>query len=86
MVSFKFSFGLTYYCNVFGNFLSACGENEYIPECVPCSPLNCGDKNNTVCTEECKPNKKCFCKPGYLRNKQGICIKKPECGKFKNVY
>lgn len=59
-----------------------CGENEYIPECIPCPPLNCGDRNDTVCTAECRPNKECYCRPGFLRNKQGVCVKQAECGEY----
>lgn len=67
-------------------YVSACGKNEHIPKCKPCSPGNCGDKNDTICTQKCEPNEKCYCKPGYLRNKEGICVREAECGKFWNEY
>lgn len=57
----------------------ACGENEYIPECVPCPPLKCGE-NATNCPKICQKNKECYCKPGFLRNEQGVCVIKEECG------
>lgn len=63
-------------------FFLACRENEHIPECVPCRALNCGDKTPQCNTDKCKPNKKCYCRPGFLRNEQGFCVKEEECGKY----
>lgn len=59
--------------------MSACGINEGMLICFPCPPLNCGDRSDTICTIECTPNKKCHWKSGYLRNKEGICVKEAEC-------
>lgn len=69
---------------IIGQYFPACEDNEYIPECIPCPPINCGDKNETACIAVCNPNKKCYCKPGFLRNKEGVCVKPEECGKLLN--
>lgn len=61
--------------------LTACGENEYVPTCVPCPPVNCGDSSDSICFENCVVNKKCYCRPGFLRNDVGTCIKAEQCGK-----
>lgn len=67
----------------FGFFrFSECEENEYIPKCVPCSPLKCGDMNdNSFCPKNCQKNNQCYCKPGFLRNKEDNCVTKEECGR-----
>lgn len=64
------------------NYLvSVCGENEYIPLCVPCPPLNCGDRTDLACTLQCIENSKCYCQLGYLRAPNGTCVKEELCCK-----
>nr|CAI5848250.1 unnamed protein product [Callosobruchus analis] len=46
--------------------VSACGPNEYVPQCIPCA-ITCADSDKVACPEICIFNSHCYCKDGYLR-------------------
>jgi hypothetical protein len=55
-----------------------CKENEAYSKCGPIKQATCENPRSTlVHIEECVVG--CFCKEGYLRNKQGICVPAAEC-------
>ncbi|KFM77647.1 Zonadhesin, partial [Stegodyphus mimosarum] len=55
-----------------------CGTNEEYNNCGTACPPTCS-KPNPVCTKQC--TRGCFCKKGYIRNDNGICIPKEQCPK-----
>lgn len=64
----------------------ACEFNEYVPECVPCPPLHCGENSDIDCPTECIQNQDCYCLPGLFRNSQGRCVMEEDCGKLSLVF
>ncbi|EFO91797.1 hypothetical protein CRE_07784 [Caenorhabditis remanei] len=57
-----------------------CRTNEQANDCHnPCTEKKCPVKNGPLvnCILNCQVG--CSCKPGYLRNKQGACVKDSEC-------
>lgn len=65
-----------------------CTENEEYVNCsgvVTNCPLTCLDlRNPGSCVEpdDCQPA--CHCKPGYVKNDDGICVKEEECPCYHN--
>ncbi|XP_035227821.1 zonadhesin-like, partial [Stegodyphus dumicola] len=55
-----------------------CGRNEQYSNCGTACPPSCSIPNQ-ICTSQCVSG--CFCKKGYLRNDNGICIPKKQCPK-----
>jgi len=59
--------------------LSQCKENEIFLRCgSACAPTCANPNPSPVCTKQCIVG--CFCKPGFLKNEQGVCIQSENCG------
>ncbi|XP_035220585.1 zonadhesin-like isoform X2 [Stegodyphus dumicola] len=57
-----------------------CGKDEVYQDCGPACPLFCANKDKpTPCTLQCVSG--CFCKSGYIRNDNGLCIPIEQCPK-----
>lgn len=69
-------------------FTVVCTEPEYFDNCTTPSthcPSTCRALRNPgscVEPEECKPT--CRCKPGYVRDDNGICILEEQCPCYHN--
>ncbi|VDP28241.1 unnamed protein product [Soboliphyme baturini] len=57
-----------------------CGNNEKYTTCGSMCPKTCDKPTGGPCTRECVPG--CFCKDGFVRNKDGYCVKPNECKVF----
>lgn len=55
-----------------------CGENEVYDVRAEC-PKTCLNPVDYDCGEKVTMEE-CFCKEGYLRNSQGVCITADKCG------
>ncbi|XP_054715666.1 mucin-6-like [Uloborus diversus] len=53
-----------------------CGVNEEYTDCGFCEPT-CENPHPEVCAQSCTPG--CYCKSGYLRNSNRICVSPEEC-------
>jgi len=59
--------------------LSQCKENEIFLPCGSACPPTCANPSTEKkCTKQCVVG--CFCKPGYLKNDQGVCVASTNCG------
>jgi len=59
--------------------VSQCKENEiFLPCGSACAPTCAKPHPSPVCTKNCVVG--CFCKPGFLKNEQGVCIQSENCG------
>jgi len=59
-----------------------CEDNEIFSSCGSACYPTCKNRNrNRVCTRQCIIG--CFCKEGYLRNEQGVCVRSETCGDVK---
>jgi hypothetical protein len=59
--------------------MSQCKENEIFLRCgSACAPTCANPQPGPACTLQCVVG--CFCKPGYLKNEQGVCIPSEQCG------
>ncbi|EFN86053.1 Mucin-19 [Harpegnathos saltator] len=56
--------------------IKKCGKNEEY-KCGPSVQASCKDPKPVCHDKHCV--KGCFCKDGYLRNKNGECVRKCEC-------
>ncbi|KAG8183312.1 hypothetical protein JTE90_002804 [Oedothorax gibbosus] len=58
---------------------NSCGQNEKYYNCVPTCRDTCDnyDDKHAICTKICRPG--CACKEGYVKNKQGKCVKPSQC-------
>ncbi|CAG4942794.1 unnamed protein product [Parnassius apollo] len=54
-----------------------CPPNEEYLTCGSACPLNCTNQEPVACTKNCVAG--CFCKPDFLRNKNGACVPVEEC-------
>jgi hypothetical protein len=55
-----------------------CGANEEFHSCGTACPATCANPHpSPVCTKNCVIG--CFCKPGYLKNAQGVCVPAANC-------
>ncbi|CAG4942782.1 unnamed protein product [Parnassius apollo] len=59
-----------------------CPPDEEYLTCGSACPLNCTNQEPVACTKNCVAG--CFCKPNYLRNKNGTCVRPEEC--FAETY
>lgn len=65
-----------------------CTDNEIYNNCsepVQHCPSTCKDLRNPdscVETDDCEPA--CYCRPGYVRDENGNCIKEVECPCYHN--
>lgn len=57
----------------------ACGQNEEYKECGSACPPTCKVPSPAPCTQQCVSA--CFCKPGFVRNQSGKCVKPGKCPK-----
>jgi hypothetical protein len=59
--------------------LSQCKENEMFLRCGTACPATCANPHpSPVCTRNCVIG--CFCKPGFLKNENGVCVHSETCG------
>jgi len=59
--------------------ISQCKENEQFLTCGTACPATCANPHpSPVCTRNCVIG--CFCKPGFLKNDQGLCVETLKCG------
>jgi hypothetical protein len=59
--------------------MSQCKENEIFLRCgSACAPTCANPQPGPACTLQCVVG--CFCKPGYLKNEQGVCVPSVQCG------
>jgi len=59
--------------------LSQCKENEMFMTCGTACPATCTNpRPSAVCTRQCIVG--CFCKAGFLKNDQGVCVHSETCG------
>ncbi|CAH1954508.1 unnamed protein product [Acanthoscelides obtectus] len=62
-----------------GNQPNQCPPNEHVASCIPCT-VSCYEPQDKPCSKVCRINiDKCYCRPGYLRNRVGVCVPKDEC-------
>lgn len=54
-----------------------CNENEEYIECGTACPQTCLKSSEDGCFGECVHG--CFCKRGYIRNEEHICIRPMNC-------
>lgn len=54
-----------------------CGENEEYTTCGSACPPVCGDKTLRACADLCVQG--CFCKPNFIKTKNGQCIASDDC-------
>jgi hypothetical protein len=55
-----------------------CGEHEEFHACGTARPATCAKPHpGPACTRNCVIG--CFCKPGYLKNAQGVCVQAANC-------
>ncbi|EDS43958.1 predicted protein [Culex quinquefasciatus] len=61
-----------------------CGKHEVYLQCGSQCPATCAQPNPGTCPTVCVAG--CFCKPKYLRNSEGKCVKPEKCtGFFKKI-
>ncbi|XP_063931122.1 chymotrypsin inhibitor-like [Zophobas morio] len=53
------------------------GANEIYNSCGSPCVATCGNRQFANCVAECEAG--CFCKDGYLRNDNGICVLPKDC-------
>lgn len=59
--------------------MTQCKENEIFLSCgSACAPTCANPHPGPACTLQCVIG--CFCKPGFLKNSQGVCVPAEECG------
>lgn len=56
-----------------------CLPNEEIPQCEPCITTCREHLAGKICTKECRFTRQCFCKPGFLWNRKGVCVPRSRC-------
>lgn len=62
----------------FPSEMMQCKENEFFTACgSACAPTCKNPIPSTMCTRQCVPG--CFCKSGFLKNEQGICVQSEKC-------
>ncbi|CAL1266706.1 unnamed protein product [Larinioides sclopetarius] len=68
-------------CTVQNTPENTCGANEEYKECGSACPPTCADrgKKSKKCTKQCVSG--CFCKKGFVKNGQGVCVRPQECQK-----
>jgi hypothetical protein len=59
--------------------MTQCKDNEMFLRCgSACTPTCAQPHPSPVCTKNCVAG--CFCKPGYLKDEQGVCTRSENCG------
>jgi hypothetical protein len=59
--------------------VSQCKDNEiFLPCGSACAPTCANPHPGSMCTKQCVVG--CFCKPGFLKNEQGVCVQAENCG------
>lgn len=59
--------------------ISQCKDNEVFLRCGTACPATCANPHpSPVCTRNCVIG--CFCKPGFLKNENGVCVRSETCG------
>ncbi|XP_011299073.1 chymotrypsin inhibitor [Fopius arisanus] len=69
-----FALFLAVFCVVEINAQRRCPPNEEWRSCGTACPPTCRNPYARACTMQCVAG--CFCKPGWLRSRQGNCVKK----------
>ncbi|XP_054004491.1 chymotrypsin inhibitor-like [Hylaeus anthracinus] len=62
---------------IFSIAISSCPDNEVWDECVSPCQQTCANPKPGICQAMCRPG--CKCVPGYLRNKDGLCVPEKCC-------
>lgn len=79
---------LKYFITIFvdSNSEEECGELEEYDECGTACPDDCENYQDPFrpCIRICVPD--CFCKKGYVRAKNGMCILPEECDIYENDF
>jgi hypothetical protein len=59
--------------------MTQCKDNEFFMPCgSACAPTCANPHPGPMCTRQCVVG--CFCKAGYLKNDQGVCVQAETCG------
>ncbi|XP_035428978.2 zonadhesin [Spodoptera frugiperda] len=71
-------------CVPYGQCPGVCPKNERYSECIQgeCRALNCTQQGKSISCPRIRPEfckKGCVCEEGYLRNKNGTCVKENQC-------
>ncbi|XP_076163026.1 chymotrypsin inhibitor-like [Ptiloglossa arizonensis] len=62
---------------IFSTTASSCGENAIANSCGTACPQTCEYPEPQNCIAVCVSG--CFCKPGYLLNNSGRCVRPADC-------